>query len=199
MSHLNQIIQLRSAFDARLSGRGAIDRGIRANLDVVFDHHATNLRNLQPTTLFVFGKSETVAANHGVVVNNDARADDRVLTDRDAGMNLGIVANLDAIVDGRVRMNPDALAKLDVFPDYRMRADGNSVTELRSRIDYGGRVNFWFEWDSRMECDQCTSESKIRIFGPQHRYINSFNLCVISNVDSRRARRLNSWRITGIG
>ena len=93
MANLNQIVQLRAALDARLAGRSSVDRGAGAYLDIVSDHDAAGLGNLQPMPLFVFGKTKAIAANDRVVVHDHAPAQNRVFTNRNAGMNLGIITD----------------------------------------------------------------------------------------------------------
>src|SRR6185369_2034118 len=100
MTNLDQVVDLRAAFDASFAGRGAIDSRVRANLDVVFDHHATDLRNLEPVFVFVLRESETVAADHYIVMNDHALADDGIRADGHAGMDFTVIVNSDVFIDG---------------------------------------------------------------------------------------------------
>ena len=71
MADLNQVVDLRSASDSRLTYRRAIDGCAGADLDVVLNHHAAGLRNFQPALLFVLCITEAIATDHHVVVNDD--------------------------------------------------------------------------------------------------------------------------------
>ena len=87
MADLNQVVELGAAFDAGLSDRSSINSGAGAYLNVIFNHHAAGLRNFQPMSLFVFGKTKSVAAYHRVTVYDDTLAQNRVLTNGHAGMD----------------------------------------------------------------------------------------------------------------
>jgi len=60
MTNLHEIIDLRTAFNSGFARGSAIDGRVRANFDIVFDHHAADLRNFQPMLFFVLGKAETI-------------------------------------------------------------------------------------------------------------------------------------------
>src|SRR5262245_60461695 len=61
VADLNLIIKLHAFFDHRIVQSPTIDRGIGTNLHIVADVYATNLGNLDPTTL-IGRKTETVSA-----------------------------------------------------------------------------------------------------------------------------------------
>ena len=60
MTDLDQVIKFRSTSDAALANRGAINCRPRSNLNIVFYHNSTSLRNLQPVLLFILGKTKPV-------------------------------------------------------------------------------------------------------------------------------------------
>ena len=57
------VIELDPVTDHGIVERPAVNRGIGANLDIIADHHTTNLRNLDPTPTII-GKPKTIAADH---------------------------------------------------------------------------------------------------------------------------------------
>src|SRR5213075_3078695 len=65
MAHVHQVVELGSATDARLAQGSAIDTGVSAEFDVVFNHHGSDLRKLVITH---------VAANITEAVSSDANA-----------------------------------------------------------------------------------------------------------------------------
>ena len=69
---LHEVVDLGAGRDARLADRRTIDRRVRADLDVVFDDDAADLRNLQVRAVRPAREAEAVAADHGAVVHDDA-------------------------------------------------------------------------------------------------------------------------------
>jgi len=51
MSYLDLVIQLATLFDHGVVERTAVNRGIGADLDIVFNHDAAQLRNFMPSLL----------------------------------------------------------------------------------------------------------------------------------------------------
>ena len=72
---LHQVVDLRARFDARLADRRAIDRGVRAELHVVFDDHGGDLRDLLVRAVAAADESVAVAADDDAVLQDDAVAD----------------------------------------------------------------------------------------------------------------------------
>src|SRR5688572_30423550 len=110
MADLNQIVDLRSTFYPRLADRRAIDRRIRTDLDIVFDHNPADLRDLEPTFLFILGISKTVRSDRRVVMDDAIRTDLAILANGDARMYHRPLADRDTVVDRHVRVNADAIA-----------------------------------------------------------------------------------------
>src|SRR2546422_2248028 len=74
VADLHQVVDLGPAADDRLPERGAVDRRVRPNFDVVLDQHRAHLRDL-PVRFAVEGVAEAVGANHRARVNHDALAE----------------------------------------------------------------------------------------------------------------------------
>ena len=70
----------------------AVDGGVGADLDVVTDVHAADLRHLDPGAFFG-RESKAVAANHCAGLNDAALAEDHMVTDEHARDQARIVAN----------------------------------------------------------------------------------------------------------
>src|SRR5215204_3289601 len=141
MSDLDEIINLRASPDTRFADRRAINRRVRADFDIVFQNDAPDLRDFQPTLLFVLRVAETVRADGRVVVNNAARADTAVFANRDARMDDGIRADFDILINGRVRKNLDIFADLAICADDRIRHYLDPVSDLCRFVNYRRRVN----------------------------------------------------------
>ena len=79
VADLHQVVELGAAPDARLAERRAVDRGERADLDVVLDHHDPHLRELVVAALGVAREAEAVGPDHGAVLHHHAAAEPAAL------------------------------------------------------------------------------------------------------------------------
>src|SRR5450830_793911 len=79
MCNLDLVVELDTVFEHGVGQGATIDCGIGTDFDVIADHHAANLRNLDPLAAFV-GKTETIGSNH------HARMQDATLTDFTGGL-----------------------------------------------------------------------------------------------------------------
>ena len=84
MPDLDQIVELGSASDPCISYRGAVDRGVRADLHVVVDQDSARLANFIVGTVSHRREPEPIAADYGPVLNDHAIADVAQLPDNDA-------------------------------------------------------------------------------------------------------------------
>ena len=73
--NLHEVVDLGAGADARLADRRPIDRGVGADLDVVFDDDVGVLRNLQVRAVRLLDEAEPVAADDRAVLHDDAMAD----------------------------------------------------------------------------------------------------------------------------
>src|SRR5262245_59012072 len=95
---LDEIIELHApADDCRLEG-SPIDAGICPDLNIVFDDHLADLRELD-VALTVPDKPETIRANHGARMDDDPVSDFDVLIYNDSRMQRAAVADLTAFSD----------------------------------------------------------------------------------------------------
>ena len=85
MTNVDHVVELRATSDARASERRAIDAGVSADFDVVFDHHSSDLWKLLIAE-FVTNVTEAIGA------------------DTDAGVKYDAVADRHAVVQNNVRM-----------------------------------------------------------------------------------------------
>ena len=86
---------------ARLADRRPVDRRVRADFNVVFDHDVGVLRNLQVRAVFLPGEAEAVAADDHAVVKRHAVADDDAIANRDLRVDDAVVADARAGTDRR--------------------------------------------------------------------------------------------------
>src|SRR5690606_38386778 len=69
VSDLHEVVELDAVLDHRVLDRAAVDRGVRADVDVVADHDRAELRDLDPASAFrtaeIRREAEAVGADHG--------------------------------------------------------------------------------------------------------------------------------------
>src|SRR5262249_3142116 len=92
VTDLHQVVDLGASPDHAPAERGAIDGHVRAQLDVVLDHDAPELRNLDVPAV-VLHVPEAVAADDRAAVDHDAVADHGGLADGDVRVADAIVAD----------------------------------------------------------------------------------------------------------
>src|SRR4029079_7902675 len=133
MSDLDQIVDLGAGADPGLSHRWAVDRDVCANLHIVFDNYAANLRNLVMSAIGPGCEAEAVAADDCAVLNHDAAPDLYPLPDRHIGVDNAVVTNLCAGPDRHMRINDAARADVDAIADHRERANRSVGRDYRAR------------------------------------------------------------------
>ncbi len=88
---LDLVVELDAVADHGVLDRAAIDGRVGADLDVIADAHAADLRDLEPAALFA-REPEAVGADHAARMQHAARADAHPRPQRHPGHELGIVA-----------------------------------------------------------------------------------------------------------
>jgi len=75
MSYLDQVVDLRTAGNARFPYAGTVHAGIGLNFNVIFNDRRPGLHDLVPVAVLVFGEAEAVAANYDSVLEHNVVAD----------------------------------------------------------------------------------------------------------------------------
>ena len=100
VANVDQIVELRAGPDDGLIESAAVDGAVGANLDVVADDEAADLRELYVASeLFVAHKAEAVGAEHRAGVHDHAAADGGSGIDHHARIDFAVVADDDAFAD----------------------------------------------------------------------------------------------------
>ena len=99
MPDVDQIVELGAIADRGDAQSRAIDAGIRADLDIIADLDAADLREF---FVMVAGahESKSVRAQHAAGMEDGAIADSDVVIDSHVGMQQAIRADADAVSDG---------------------------------------------------------------------------------------------------
>src|SRR5271156_3845084 len=103
MADLNQVIDLDSAPDARLSHPGAIEAGICLNLHIIYDHNWSRLRNLVPARVAGFGKAKAIRPDHDAILKQNVVADATILPNHRIRMGEEISSNCYSAINHHMR------------------------------------------------------------------------------------------------
>src|SRR5262249_7856915 len=117
----------------------AVDRGIGANLDIVLDDHAADLRHLYVSGL-ARQIAEAVLTDARARVNDDAVTDERML-DRRSGANRAIAPNTNVRADHGIRADKGAAADLRSGTNHCARIGDDAVLEPRLGVHGGAGGN----------------------------------------------------------
>src|SRR5262245_41686658 len=118
MPDLHQIVNFRPLADDRRAYSGAVYRGPSAYLHVVFDNYRSGLPYLKPGIVRPLRISESVAADHDVVLQDHPVAEfapfanDAVRVDQDAG------AYPSALIDHAMRQYRNVVSDDHVVSDH---------------------------------------------------------------------------------
>src|SRR3954463_7438175 len=146
VADLDVVVELHAFLEHRIVDRAAIDGGVRADLDIVTDHHAPDLRDLDPSAL-VGGEAEAVGADYGAGVHDDPRPEHAVR------------------IDDRSRIQAAIVADARALPDHALRADRDTGAESRTgrharRGMHAGRLR-----DDGIEQLRHSGKYRVRIVG----------------------------------
>ena len=89
----------------------AVDGGVGTDIDVVMDHHGTELGDLAPVPAFV-GEAEAVAADHRTGVDVHPAADLAIMIDHDPAANTTLVPHPHPIVQDGTGLDDAIAAKM---------------------------------------------------------------------------------------
>src|SRR5690606_10003109 len=95
----------------------AVDGGVGADLDVVADDDAADLRDLDPTAVALAREAEAVRADHRASMHDAAPPQRTAVVDRDVGVEHRSVAQHHPVTDVAAGADHDALAHRDPLPD----------------------------------------------------------------------------------
>src|SRR5215813_5291610 len=111
MPDLHQIVNFRPPADHRRANGGAVYRGARAYLHIVFDNYRPGLPYLKPGIVRPLRIPESVAADHDVVLQDHS------------------IAERASFADDAMRVNHDAVAYPGASIDLLMRQYRNVVSD----------------------------------------------------------------------
>src|SRR6185437_1816826 len=133
VTHLNQVVDLRSLANDGIPNSAAIDGRSRADLDVILYDHAAYLRHFE-MAFSSHHKSETVLTNLTARVNDDPVADQGI-ADRRICADRTIASDPHAGADDRICADERATADFSSGSDDRARFDRHVLFHPRSCVD----------------------------------------------------------------
>src|SRR5262245_24274779 len=110
VADLDQVVKLRAAPDACAAEARAVDAAVGADLDVVLDHDAAHLQELEWAAFLVGREAEAVGADHRAAVNATSRADLGLVVDRDVGEDHRVFTDATAVADDYTRIKRHTIA-----------------------------------------------------------------------------------------
>src|SRR3569623_216717 len=120
--HLDQVVELDALLDHRVFQRPAVDGGAGADLDIVADQHAADLRELLPAAV-VRRKTEAVRADHAARVQDGTIPHFAAVIQRDVGVQQTVVADAGMVADNAVGADNRACAHHGAGADHRAGAN----------------------------------------------------------------------------
>ena len=164
VSDMHEVVDLRSSTDDGVVDASAIDRRVRADLDIGFQDASTNVWNLRVGAVAKH-VSESVGAEACAGVHAHARPELRTRIERHGWIEMAIVADRDSCTDHRVRVDVSASANDHPVAENDGRSDRDVVTEHDSATDQRRRMNPWTMHRRRIQ----TREQR------QHRFVGILN------------------------
>jgi len=195
MSDLYEVVDLSAAFDARFADRGAIDGRVCADLDIVFEHDATGLRNLEPGFFSSLCVTKTIAADRRVVVNYATRADLAILTHRNAAVNRRVLADRHAVIDRDVRHDANAISNYAIRADHDVCVYLARFSDSCRLVDDRRRMNKRFHRRLGEKLAHRKRISNIRVRRAQNCDVVTLDLNAVAQENSARPRRRNLRRV----
>ena len=94
VADVHEVVDFCAAADSGFVEGAAVDGGVGADLDIVFNHQTSDLRELLVASgLLVAHVAEAFAAEHGSCLDDDSIAEVRAPVDRHVGVDAAVGSN----------------------------------------------------------------------------------------------------------
>ncbi len=125
VADVDEVVEFCAAADASFFQRAAVDGAVGADLDVVFYHQCSLLRELRVGAGGgIAHVAETVCAEHDAGVHHDAIADCRAGVNHDARIDAAVLADAHACADDGAGFNAGSRANFSSLADDGTGGDG---------------------------------------------------------------------------
>src|SRR5712671_6504634 len=143
---MHEIIDFRAPTDAGFIERAPIDRGVRADLNIVFDDEASDLGELfVASRLGIADVTETLTAQHSTGLDNDSIAERSAGINSDIRVEAAVSADFNVVADHAAGADGCPVAKPDVFAKDGVRRDSDISADTCRGGNDGRRVDNSFE------------------------------------------------------
>ena len=169
MRDLDLVVEAHVLLEHGVAQRAAVDGGVGADLAVVADAHAAELRHLEPVVT-IEGKAETVGAQHRTGMHQYAAAEShafdqgharhqsRLRTHRAVGSDHAVRAQLGAVLDPRTGR------------DHAQRTDAGPGADLRARRDHRAGMDARLRMRALFKQRGDAGEGHVGVGSEQRRY-----------------------------
>src|SRR6516225_964252 len=157
VSDLDEIVDLHAFLNPGSAESCAINRCVRADLDVVIDLHDSDLRDFLVAPFNRF-ESETVGPDDHAAMNNHSGTNSASFANRHIGINQARVPNSAFMPNVTSGADDRLTADRRVRFDDGVRLNRNIGTEFRAWIDNRGWMNSW------RKCDRLWREFQDNLF-----------------------------------
>jgi UDP-N-acetylglucosamine acyltransferase len=165
--YVDQVVELHAVANLSDAEGRPVDAGVGADLDVVADFHAPDLRELF-VAIAVADKAEAVGAQDAARVQYGAIADGNAVVDGDARMQHTVRAEADARADRAARADTAAFADPRSGSDTRVGPDGHRFRNLDIGGDHGAGMNAGCRRHGRAEKSNDSGETRPRVGYSNH-------------------------------
>lgn len=140
MGNLNQIVELDPVTYDGITQGPTINGRIRSHVNVISDHHPSQLRYLEPAAILFPDIAEPFAANDRSRGDNAAFSDQAIVHDNSAGLDSRTLPNEAARPYYGARAYDHIGLQDRAAFDHRVRPDADIARELSRGIDRGARM-----------------------------------------------------------
>src|SRR6267143_863036 len=137
----DKVIELGTAGHSGFTDCGAIDAGVGLNFNIVFEDGRAGLLHFVPSTVFLLGEAEAVAADDDAILQDDAITDAAKLAHHCVGVRKEIIANARAAINRNGAVEYSVAADLNVLVDETVGADVCAFSDAGALRDDGGGMN----------------------------------------------------------
>lgn len=168
---MNQVVEFGPISDARVVQRPAIHARIGADLDIVSDLHASNLRELLVVIRF-HDKSESVGADYGTCIQDDPVSQANVAVNLGARFESALKPESRIACDESVSADDGARSDDGPGLDHREWSDLNLITEVSCGIHASRRVDGSNDFPRTRQRSHRTSEGPARLGNSDDRAVS---------------------------
>ena len=140
MGDLYLVIQLHAVTDDRVIERAAVNGGVGADLHLVADNHATELRNFLPA-LAILRKTEAVSTDHRTRLQQAVRANGATISENHMRDKAAARTYARALSDEAARTDICIFHDLSIVLNHGMRPDPRAFGDARRGADHGAGVD----------------------------------------------------------